>query len=195
MESRVEQPGMIAQTSKFHRIIMGELEGPVSERLRRIQSCFKKAGINCEISTNIRQEFWRKFLFLCAFAEVTSITRSSIGEVLKFADTKSLVTKVMDEIVRVGISQGATLGPTDIDAALQTAEQFEYQSRTSMQRDVESDRPSEIDSLTGKVVELGRQYNVPTPLHDIIYTCLRIQHLRNMQKLSQTLSVVRNSAR
>ncbi len=182
VESRIEQPGVIMQTSKFHRIIVGELDGRVTNRLVQVQSSFRKAGIDCEVSTIIRQALWEKFLFLCPFAEVTSITQSSIGEVLEFPATRNLVTKAMEEIVEIALAQGIALESKDINAAIHTAERFQYESRTSMQRDMESNKPSEIDSLTGKVVALGKQHSVPTPLHDLIYACLKIRDLKNSRK-------------
>jgi len=182
VESRIEQPGLIVQTSRFRRIVVGELDGRVTNRLMQVQSSFRKAGIDCEVSANIRQALWKKFLFLCPFAEVTSVTQSSIGEVLEFPATRNLVTKAMEEIVKIAPFQGIALGSENIDAAIHTAERFQYESRTSMQRDMEIGRPSEIDSLTGKVVALGRQHGVSTPLHDLIYACLRIRDLRNSRK-------------
>ncbi len=182
VESRIEQPGVIAQTSKFHRVIIGELDGSNTERLTRIHSSFTRAGINCETSTDIRRALWQKLLFLCAFASITSVTRSSIGEVLQFTPTRDLVARAMGEIVEVAISQGVNLGAQDIQNAMKTAEGFEFTTRTSMQRDIENDRPSEVDSLTGKVAELGKQAGIATPTHDFVYASLKVQHLRNLKK-------------
>jgi 2-dehydropantoate 2-reductase len=48
----------------------------------------------------------------------------------------------------------------------------------SLQRDIESGRPSELDALTGALVRLGAEVGVATPLHEFIYRTLLPQELR-----------------
>jgi 2-dehydropantoate 2-reductase len=41
-----------------------------------------------------------------------------------------------------------------------------------MQRDIMAGRPSELEAQNGAIVRMGLKFNVPTPLHAIIYNCL-----------------------
>jgi 2-dehydropantoate 2-reductase len=41
-----------------------------------------------------------------------------------------------------------------------------------MQRDIIAGRPSELESLSGAVVRLGKENGVGTPVHDSIYRIL-----------------------
>ena len=45
-------------------------------------------------------------------------------------------------------------------------------ARGSMQADLESGRPLELDAIVGSVGRIGRKLNVPTPIFDILYTLL-----------------------
>ncbi len=47
--------------------------------------------------------------------------------------------------------------------------------RSSLQKDLEAGKPLEIEGLAGATVRLGRQAGVPTPIHDILYACLKAQ--------------------
>jgi 2-dehydropantoate 2-reductase len=49
---------------------------------------------------------------------------------------------------------------------------------TSLQRDISAGKPSELEAWNGAVVRLGREANVPTPLHDFIYHSLLPLELR-----------------
>ena len=39
---------------------------------------------------------------------------------------------------------------------------------TSLKRDLDAGKPSEVDGLIFQVVRLGRQYGVPTPRYDAV---------------------------
>jgi 2-dehydropantoate 2-reductase len=51
-----------------------------------------------------------------------------------------------------------------------------------MQRDLESGRASELESLIGVVVRLGSELGVPTPVMRIAYTLLKPAHLKAQGK-------------
>jgi 2-dehydropantoate 2-reductase len=41
-----------------------------------------------------------------------------------------------------------------------------------MQRDIMEGRPSELEAQVGTVVRMGQKYNIPTPIHTMIYHSL-----------------------
>jgi len=43
-----------------------------------------------------------------------------------------------------------------------------------MLQDVEAKRKTEVEIFAGKVMELGKQYAVPTPVNETLYRILRI---------------------
>jgi 2-dehydropantoate 2-reductase len=56
-----------------------------------------------------------------------------------------------------------------------------------MQRDIVAGRPSELESQNGAVVRLGREVEVPTPLHAFIYHSLLPLELRARGRLQFAL--------
>jgi 2-dehydropantoate 2-reductase len=54
--------------------------------------------------------------------------------------------------------------------------------RPSMQRDLEAGRTSELESLIGVVVRLGREYGVHTPVMRLAYALLKPAHLKALSK-------------
>ena len=41
-----------------------------------------------------------------------------------------------------------------------------------MLQDIEAGRKSEVDLFAGTVIELGRKYQVPTPVNETLYTII-----------------------
>ena len=50
--------------------------------------------------------------------------------------------------------------------------------KTSMQRDVEAGRPSELESMIGVVPRLGRETGVSTPVMRLAYAVLKPGNLK-----------------
>ena len=52
-------------------------------------------------------------------------------------------------------------------------EDLEPTTTSSMQRDVASGRPFELEAFSGTILRRGRKLGIPTPVHSIIYALLR----------------------
>jgi len=59
-----------------------------------------------------------------------------------------------------------------VEQALTIVDQAAPNIKPSMQRDVESGRRSELESLIGVVGRKGRELGVPTPAADAVYAAL-----------------------
>ena len=77
----IESPGVVAQRSAFPRIIVGELDGSVSERVRRFIDACTRGGIDARLSDVIDVELWQKFVFIVGVSGATAYFRSTIGAV------------------------------------------------------------------------------------------------------------------
>ena len=49
--------------------------------------------------------------------------------------------------------------------------------KASMAHDLERGNRIELDWLAGKVRALGREYNIPTPASDTVYTVLKLYRM------------------
>lgn len=72
-----------------------------------------------EAVPDIRVRLWEKFLFICAYSGVTSLTRLPIGVILADPTTRQLYRGVMEEVAAVGCAEVPVLvraGAADADA-------------------------------------------------------------------------------
>ena len=65
-----------------------------------------------------------------------------------------------------------------MDKTLEFVEDATSDMKTSMQRDVEAGRPSELESMIGVVPRLGRQTGVATPVMRLAYAVLKPGNLK-----------------
>ncbi len=172
ISAALEAPGIIKQVSQFRRIIFGERDGRITERVRNIEAVLKSAGISVEVSENIQKALWEKLIFISAASGMGALTRLPIGEWRNVAETRALVIRLMQEVEAVARAQGVALDADVVEKRLAFIDSTTPQIKASMQLDVEAGRQFELDSIIGVIGRQGRQHGVATPVADFIYASL-----------------------
>jgi 2-dehydropantoate 2-reductase len=176
VEASIASPGVIAHVGNPGRIVFGERTGRQMERALKILDLFKRAQIEAELSNDIEQVLWSKFLFICAVHGVSTLSRAPLGLVLSCLETRELVVGVMHEVEILARAKGVDLPEKVLAEAVTLAESYNKKFKCSMLRDLEWRRPMEIEALNGMVVRLGKEVGVGTPLNQAIYACLKLEN-------------------
>lgn len=171
--SMVEAPGIIRQESSLRRIVVGELNCTKSDRVEAIVQAWVDCGAEAIHADDIHVAMWTKFLFIASFGSVSSLSRSTAGELLGCVDTRALLVGAMQEVEALAREQGIKLEPNAVDAAVSLLENFEPTATSSMQRDVAEGRPFELEAFSGTIVRLGRELGLATPEHQTMYALLK----------------------
>jgi 2-dehydropantoate 2-reductase len=171
--AQLESPGVVVHTTGPGGIVLGEFAGETSERTRNLQQVFRRARIPTSLHEDIRVALWEKFLFICAFSGLTTLTRLPIGELLAHEETSTLLRGVMQEVEMVAQASGTNLPADSTDRWFSTYFKLEPAARGSMYFDLIAQRSLELEALNGTVVRLGREHNVATPLNFAIYAALK----------------------
>jgi 2-dehydropantoate 2-reductase len=172
VSSSVEAPGAIKQVSQFRRVVLGELDGQVTERTQAILEALKETGITAELSENIRKILWTKFVFISAISSLGSLTRLPIGEYRSVRETRAMMIGLMKEVEAVAHAQKVALDEDVVEKSLDFIDNAAPHIRASMQLDVEAGRRSELESMVGVIGRKGREFGIPTPTADLIYAAL-----------------------
>lgn len=172
--SSIAEPGVIRQESPFRRIAVGELDGQETPRLRAIYEALLQTGATVELTREIEKVLWTKLLFIASFSGITSVTRAPAGPVMACAESRSLFVQAMREVEAVARAKGIDLDADVVDKTLAFAGSFGATATSSMMRDVVAGRRLEYDALNGAVVRAGRETGIPTPVHEFIWTCLKV---------------------
>ena len=62
--THIARPGVIHQTGAIQRMVFGEYDGRRSARAEALLAAALKAGIQAELSGDIRSAIWEKYVFL-----------------------------------------------------------------------------------------------------------------------------------
>jgi 2-dehydropantoate 2-reductase len=149
ISSAIEAPGVIRQISAFRRIVLGELDGRITPRAQAVYEALRGTGVTVELSQDILQVLWTKFLFIAAISGVGSLTRLEIGDYRAVPETRALLISLMREVEAVARASGVTLGAGAVKEALSTVDNAAPHIKPSMQRDVKASRPSELKARRG----------------------------------------------
>lgn len=176
--SSLVEPGHIRHTGIRPSIAFGELDGAISERVRRLHAVFEKAeGVSATIPPDIEAAMWEKFLFIASLSAVGAVTRVPVGVLRSLPGTRKMLEEAMEEILAVANARGVVLPRETVRETMAFVDSLPLHGTTSMQRDIMAGRPSELESQNGAVVRLGGEAGVETRLHAFIYSSLLPQEL------------------
>jgi 2-dehydropantoate 2-reductase len=171
--SFVGAPGNIHHTGADPSVVIGELDGRATERieaLRRALGGAKAVGVT--VSSDIQLALWEKFLFITAWAGVGAVTRAPIGIARSVPESRRLIKAALIEGERLARARGIRLAAEVVPTLLAIIDSLPADGTASLQRDIASGRPSELDNLTGAIVRLGAELGVATPVNSVLYGSL-----------------------
>ena len=169
----IEGPGRIQQVGGFQHFTFGELDGSVSPRAERLKALCDASDLDATLSTEIVEALWAKFVFIVGTATLTAATRQWLTASFEDADLRAALMTVMAEATAVGQACGVVLPDDFPDQRMAFAESQGGAWIASMAADLLRGNRLELPWLTGKVVELGREKGVPTPVTHALYAILK----------------------
>lgn len=172
------EPGKV-RLAGYTETVLGSIEPEVADRLTVARESLEKAGLKARIAADIRAAQWEKLYANIAINPVTAITGLNNGALLEVPELKALVAGIVTEASQVSMAMGIKTSVDPLENTYKVIRDTAGNS-SSMLQDVTRRRRTEIDSLNGKVCELGRQRRVPTPHNDTITALIKgIEH-KNM---------------
>ncbi|MBN2824179.1 MAG: 2-dehydropantoate 2-reductase [Campylobacterales bacterium] len=165
--AHIQSNGVIRKEGKVFAAIFGG-EEYFGEALF-VEYMFKDAGLRAKFEEDIDTAVWKKYLFISAFASLTSYYDRSIKSIYEqhFEEAQTL----LEEIASVAKAKGIDI-ESEVEKALKTASTLPQEASTSMHLDFTNHRQSELETLSGYIVHEAKQLGVKVPLMDKIYTQL-----------------------
>ncbi len=164
--SKIVEPGVI-EHYKRGTVAIGELMGHKSERVGMIADLFRKAGIQCQISDDIRHSKWEKMCWNCVFNPITVLINDRVAKALDHPEMMGVIRQIVGEVAAVSASLKVPLAPDMAEKTVQVTQAIR-DIHTSMYDDWKAGRPTEIDSLNGYIVSKGRELGIPTPVNEAL---------------------------
>ena len=158
-------------------ILLGSLQGENPDSLQEIANLITASGIKCEITTEVDKYLWAKMLYNCTLNPLGAILDVTYGQLTENPYTLDIMNSIIDEIFEViKASPYETLWDTpdeyrDIFYSKLVPDTYNHYSSTH--QDIKKKIPTEIDSLNGKVIQLGKLNNVNVKTNEFIYNLIK----------------------
>jgi len=156
------------------KIFFGETRNTfLTERVKHIQALFDKAGINYETPPDMIRILWWKFMINVGINQASAVLRAPFLVFQNSKEARNLMESAMREVITLSEKAQVNLIEEDIKRFNEILLDLNPQGKTSMLQDVEAGRKTEVEMLAGKVIALGRQYNLPTPVNQRLFDLIK----------------------
>jgi 2-dehydropantoate 2-reductase len=176
--SQLVEPGFVRETGKLEQLYFGS-STIQHKKLLELESIFVNANIRAAISPDIQETTWCKFIFISTLATITSYLNTSIGEIISDEISKDQLLTLLTEIKMVAETIQISLPADILKRIVDKLEGLPFDTTSSMYIDFHKGNSTELESLTGYIVRLGKKLNIPTPTYNLMYDELKI---RDFQK-------------
>ena len=146
---------------------VGELRRKPSTRSTVIRRLFERAGFQTHVSANIENVIWSKAIVNSAINPVSALARVPNGEILRNTSLRNGALRLLSEGVRVARAFGVHPSPSP-KILLSRVLESTRTNRSSMLRDIEAGRKTEIQQLNGSIVSYGKRLGVSVPGNTLI---------------------------
>lgn len=157
------------------KILFGEADNThLSERVRRVQRAFDRAGVIYETPRDMMRVMWWKFMVNVGMNQASAVMRAPYGVFQTSHVAQALMEALMYEVVDLAEHAGVDLGEKDVRDWYKTLHTLSPQGKTSMLQDIEAKRKTELEIFGGKVVSLGEAYGVATPVNRTLVQIIQV---------------------
>jgi 2-dehydropantoate 2-reductase len=172
----VESAGVVRNFGDLPTYI-GDLGGGRSERAAALAEAFTRHGLPTLASDDIKKLKWQKLLGNASLGAVSAATDMTSAQMVAVPELRAVILRALDETAAVARACGVALTDDEkhaiFDKLTRTDGGGTGASKSSMAADVARKRKTEIDTIHGSVVRLGREHAVPTPTLDTMIAIVK----------------------
>lgn len=168
------ESGVIRNAGNLPTVI-GELDGSITERVRKIGEAFNTEGFQVIVTDNIQLAIWKKIMANVAINPISALCNFTVGEIFNIPEVKEVIFEALDEAARVANAAGIELEASETKDVLTQimGKEGTGTNRSGMLVDVLQKRKTEIDFINGAIVELGKKYGIPTPINKTLVAAIK----------------------
>jgi 2-dehydropantoate 2-reductase len=136
-----------------------------SLHLAKVCNLLNECGMETAIVDDILDYVWAKLLINVGINGLTAIYHCPNGELLQSEETRNKLIGAVQEGEEVARAMGITLPGDPVDMTLDVCKRT-AENISSMLQDINSKRPTEIDSINGEIVAAGARLGVAVPVNE-----------------------------
>ena len=165
------EPGVVECTG-IGDVVLGSPAGGTSPVADAVGEALSGVGLETTVATDMPRRLWEKLAVNAGINPVTALTRAENTVVLE-GEANELARAATRETARTARAHGVTLSNREALAALESVAEATAANTSSMHQDVLADRRTEIDAISGYVVERAREVGLEVPTNRILTALVR----------------------
>lgn len=139
--------------------LLGDGEGAEA-----VAAAFTAAGVETEVSPDVRSVIWRKLFMNASASALTGVFRCPLGDVAENPHIWKLCRALIGEAAAVAAADGYSFDEEEIAEEIYGHLLRSREGITSVYADLAAGRRTEVDAITGAVAALGEKLGVPAPV-------------------------------
>ena len=156
------------------KMLFGELNNRApTDRVKTLQALFDRAGIVHDTPEDMLQVLWWKYMINVGINQVSAVLGAPYGVFQKSIEARQVMDSAMREVMAIAEAKKIRLTETDIHNWHEVLFSLSPNGKTSMLQDVEAHRKTEVEMFAGRVIELGREHGIPTPVNETLFRLIK----------------------
>ena len=168
--SSVIEPGFIFHGGSGITSI-GLLDGG-SGALEDIAGNLTGCGFECHTEENVQKQVWKKMFTNTAASSLTALFQVPLGFIHSDPNANWLMRQLCREAVEVANSLGLGFDLEEVTNDVEKVCINAPNGYTSIYADIRDGRRSEVDTISGSVVEAAHVQGIAVPYHEMVVRCI-----------------------
>ena len=166
------QPGVIKHTG-MGKTILGEIAKHKTKHVLTLAVALNKANIPTTISTNIIKDLWKKAIINSSINPITTIFHCKNGYLLTNPILENVIEKICKESTQIAQAHGISFSSSQIIKETKMVIRNTADNYSSMLQSIQQGKKTEIQSINGKLIEIGKKHKAETHLNEILTTLVK----------------------
>jgi len=140
-----------------------------SQRIAHVAKTLTNCGIACTTNDAVKQQIWNKLFLNTAASSLTAVLQVPLGFILEDRFACSMMESLAKEAVTVANAEGiARFDEAKVIADIKTVLANARNGYTSIYADIKNGNRTEVDTISGSVVEAARELKIAVPCHEMV---------------------------
>jgi len=170
--SAVIRPGGIELENPNSRVVLGEIDGRLSQRVQSIAAHINGGGMKAEVSGAVRDAIWNKLLSNLASGSLAVLTQSTVRQIYQEEVCVATARRIMQEASAIALALGAK---PDLDHEKRVTHGRGLDHKPSILQDLELGRPMEIDGIFDAPLAMAQATGVAAPTLEMVVALMKVR--------------------
>lgn len=169
----LDEKGHVVHSSQLHDIHIGSLHSSQHELCRQLMNSSSEANMNVNQSQNIKEDLWKKYMFITAFSGMTTAGNFTVGTIREEQSTYEVTKHVLNEMKLLANAYDIPLTEETIQEGISKFESLPNEATSSMHQDKRKGLLLEVEHLQGGALRLAEKVGIGLPYIHMLYALIK----------------------